>query len=108
MTRGLHYPFHLLETDRRALWGKLHVLKHVASPRVSELTHGPRQTADTPGAPSSLLLPSPGRLHLMAETSALYTKQPLAACMLQPRRFKSSGADSGSPHTSGCIVVFGG
>lgn len=43
----------------------------------------------------------------MAETSALYVKQPLAAYMLQPCRLKSSGADSWSPHASGCIVVFG-
>lgn len=68
-----------MEAERGAAWGKLRVLQHVALPRVSELTHGPRQKADTPGAPSSLLLPSSGRLHLRAETSALYVKQPLAA-----------------------------
>ena len=94
--------------DRRAVWGKLRVLKHVALPRVSELTHGPRQMADTPGAPSSLLLPSPGRLHLKAETSAPSVKQPLAAYVLQPGRLRSSGADSGSPCTSGCTVAVQG
>lgn len=88
--------------------GKLHVLKHVALPRVSELTHGPRQTADTPGAPSSFFLPSPGHLHLTAQTSALYVKQPLAVCVLQLGILKSSGAHSRSPHTSGCTVAVQG
>lgn len=97
MTGDCIRPFHLLETGGCAGWGKLHVLKHVALPRVSELTHGPRQTADTPGAPSFFSLPSAGHLQLAAQTSALYLKQPLAAYVLQLGILKSSGAHSRSP-----------
>lgn len=77
--------------------GELCVAQHVALPCVSGLTHGPRQPADTPGAPSSLLLPSPGHLQLTAETSAPRAEQLLAAYVLGPGSLKSSGADSRSP-----------
>lgn len=92
-----------------AAWGEPCVAQHVALPRVSGLTHGPRQPADTPGAPSSLLLPSPGHLQLTAETSAARAEQLLAAYVLGPGSLKSSGADSRStpppPPCSGVRAV---